>query len=116
MADNLGLLVDLLRHEMAMVALVDQQRPGGRLDHRADDGVAERIVHLYAVALHDGPVAVLEIADCVSERCERDGVGAEIHLPLAVANCERRSVARADQQILLPLEQECERKGAAQAR
>ena len=33
-ADHLGLLVDFLRHEMAVVALVDQERRGVRLQHR----------------------------------------------------------------------------------
>ena len=60
------------------------------------------------------PVAVFEIADRVGERRQRDRVGAEIHLALAVADRERRAFARADQQIVLAVEQEGEREGAAQ--
>ena len=47
---------------------------------------------------------------------ERDGVGAEIHFALAVADRERRALARADEEILLAAEQEGEREGAAQPR
>ena len=64
---------------------------------------------------HD-PVAVFQIADRVGEGRQRDRVGAEIHLALAIADRERRAFARADQQILLAREQEGERKSAPQPR
>ena len=115
-ADDLGLLVDFLRHEMAVVALVDQERRGVRFQHRALDHLAVGVVHLDALARHHRPVAVFEIADGVGERRERDRVGAEIHLAVAVADRERRALAGADQQILLAGEQEGEREGAAQPR
>ena len=63
----------------------------------------------------DDPVAFLEIGDAVGERRERQRVRAEIHLAVAVADRERRALARADQEILLALEQIDEREGAAQA-
>ncbi len=71
---------------------------------------------LDALAREHGRVAVLEIGDRVGERRERDGVGAEIHLAVAVADRQRRALARADQQIVLAGEQESEREGAAQPR
>ena len=115
-ADDFGLLVDFLRHEMAMVALVDQERRGGGFLHRPFDLFAGLVVDLRALAVEHRPVAVLQIADRVGERRERNRVGAEIHLAVAVADRERRTLARADQQILLALEQERERERAAQAR
>ena len=71
--------------------------------------------HGAAAGEHD-PVAVLEIADRVGERRERDGVGAEIHLALAVADGERRALAGADQEVFLAVEQEGEREGALEPR
>ena len=52
----------------------------------------------------------------VGERRQRDGVGAEEHLAVAVADRQRRALARADQQVVLAGEQEGERKRAAQPR
>ena len=74
------------------------------------------VVHLRAVAVHDDPVAVFEIADRIRERRQRDGVGAEIHLAVAIADRQRRAAARADQKIVLALEQEGERESALQPR
>ena len=74
------------------------------------------VVHLDALARHHGPVAVFEIADGVGERRQRDRVGAEEHLAVAIADRERRALAGADQQILLAGEQEGERERAAQPR
>ena len=77
-ADDFGLLVNFLRHEMAVVALVDQASPrlatSGR---RAHDRLPWRRGSRHAVAGDDDPVAVLEIGDRVGERRQRDGVGAE---------------------------------------
>ena len=89
-------------------------RRGGRLDDRPLDRVALLVVDLDALARQHRPVAVFEIADGVGERRERDGVGAEIHLAVAVADRERRALARADQQVVLAGEQEGQREGAAQ--
>ena len=47
---------------------------------------------------------------------ERDRVRAEIHLAVAVTDRERRTVARADHQIVFAGEDEAERKRAAQLR
>ena len=60
------------------------------------------------------PVAILQIADRLGEGRERDGIGAEIHFALAVADGERRAFARADHQIVLADKQEGERESAAQ--
>ena len=46
------------------------------------------------------PVAVVEIGDAVGERRQRQRVGAEIHLAVAVADRQRRAAAGADQQVV----------------
>ena len=116
MADDLRLLVNLLRHEVAIVALVDEKRRGRRLEHRALDLAALAVADLDALAREHGPVAVLEIGDRVGEGRERDGVGTKIHFAVAVADRERRALARADKKIVLAREQEDERESAAQPR
>ncbi len=113
-ADHFRLLMDFLGHEVLVVALVDQLRGRGRLDHRALDRAALLVVDLDALVRQHRPVAVLQIADGVGERGERDGVGAEIHLAVAVADGERRTLARADHQVVFAGKQEGEREGAAQ--
>ena len=67
-----------------------------------------------ALRVHDRPVAVLEIGDRVGEGRQRDGVGAEEHLALAMADGERRAVAGADDQVLVAGEHDGQRKGAFQ--
>ena len=114
MADHFRLLVDFLGHEVLVVALVDHCAEAVRLDHRALDRAALLVVDLDALARHHRPVAVFQIADGVGERRQRDGVGAEIHLAVAIADGERRALARADHQVVLAGEQEGEREGAAQ--
>ena len=48
MADHFRLLVDFLRHEMAVIALVDQERRRIRLEHRALHRLPLRVVDLGA--------------------------------------------------------------------
>ncbi len=112
-ADHLGLLVDLLRHEVAVVALVDQQAGGERPHHRPlrpRRPTASWIVS--APRLRHHPVAVLEIGDAVGERGERDRIGAEEDLAVAVADGERAAAPRADHQVVLALEQDRQRERA----
>jgi hypothetical protein len=110
--------VDLLGHEVAVVALADQEAPdsGGLADLALD--LAVRTVETVGAARRaHHPVAVLQIGDAVGEGRQRQGVGAEIHLAVAIAHgqrrcpCARRSAGRG-----LALEQDGEREGAAQAR
>ena len=110
------LLVDFLRHEMAVIALVGEERRARGLDRLAVDATALGVVDFDAAAADHRPVAILEIGNRVGERCERNRIGAEIHLALAVADRKRRALARADQQIVLAGENESEREGTAQAR
>ena len=102
MADDFGLLVDFLGHEVAMAALVDDAGRGavtvwiGRVTRLAR-GVEDRDVG----ALDDRDVAVFEIGDAVGEGRERERVRAEIGFLLAIADGERAAAARADQKRLL---------------
>ena len=116
-ADDFRLLVDLLRHEMAMVALVHQAAPMRSTSAPARFTACPRVVDLRRrCGCTHRPVAVFQIADRVGERRERDRVGAQIHLAVAVADRERRAAARADQEIVLACEQQRQRKRAAQPR
>ncbi|MGY4259924.1 hypothetical protein ACVI1L_006992 [Bradyrhizobium sp. USDA 4516] len=108
--------MDLLRHEVAVVRLVDQRRCRRVLDRLAvDDGVV-LVEDRGALAIQHHPIAVLEIADRIGERPERDRVGPEKHLAFAMADRERRAVAGADHQVILAGEDEAERERAAQLR
>jgi hypothetical protein len=112
---DLRLLVDLLRHEVAVVALLGDEGAGddflARTLHRTTFGIAD----VRAVTGEDGPVAVLQVADLVRQRRERQRVGAEIHLALAEPDRQRGAVTGPDEKVLLSREQEGEREGAPQA-
>ena len=62
-------------------------------------GVVVLVEDLRAVAGDDHPVAFLEIGDLLGQRRERQRVGAEIGLALAVADHQRRAEPRADQHV-----------------
>ncbi len=113
-ADHFRLLMDFLGHEVLVVALVDQLRGGRGLDDGAFDDAVLFVANDDALARQHRPVALFQIADGVGERRQRDRVGAEEHLALAVADGERRAFARADHEIVLAGEQEGERESAAQ--
>ena len=101
-ADDLRLLVDLLGHEVPVIALFREQASGRAALDAAPDPFAGRVADDGALAGHNDPVAFLEIGDAVGERRERQRVGAEIHLALAVADRERRALPRADQRSSSP--------------
>ena len=114
--DDLGLLVDLLGHEVAIIALLGEQASGRAALDAPLRPCAGGVEDLGAGAGDDDPVALLEIGDAVGEGGERQRVGAEIHLAVAVADRERRALARADEQVVMALEQIDEREGAAKPR
>ena len=114
-ADDLRLLVDLLGHEVPVIAPFREQASGrAALDH-APDPISGAIADVGPLAGQYDPIAFLEIGDTVGERRERERVGTQIHLAVAVADRERRALPRADQQVVLTLEQIDERESAAQA-
>src|SRR6185312_16296015 len=115
-ADDFRLFENFLRHEVAMIAFVDEERAGRTRLHRARNFLAGGIANFDAVMMDDREIALFKIRNILRERRERDRVGTEIHLTRAVADRERASLARADQKVVLAFEQECEREGAAQLR
>ena len=115
-ADHAGLFGDLLGHEMLVPALVDRPRRSGRCGSRDWPGCGwvEDFDRLRAG--DDRDVALFEIGDAVGQGGERDGIGADEHLALAVADGQRRALAGGDQQVILAVEQEAERIGAVELR
>ena len=83
------------------------------LRHRALDRLAV-VVDGGAIGRDDGPVVLLEVADAAGERGQRERVGAEIHLAVAIADGERAAAAGADHEVVAPGEDNGEREGAVQ--
>ncbi len=98
-----------------MVALVDEQRGGDRLDERALDALAAAVEDLDAGAAQHRPVAFVEIGDGVGERRQRDGIRAKVHLARAVTDGERAALACGDHQIVVPGKDDGESESALQA-
>ena len=97
-----------------MVALADQGA--------AEAALLDRPLHLLralvdrgAVGLQHDPVVVLEIAHPAGEGRQRQRVGADVHLAVAVADRQRAAAARAHQDVVAAAEQRDQREGAAQA-
>ena len=116
MRHDFRLLMNFLGHEVAEIAFLDQEGGGARAENGAFHLAAARVVNLRAAALEHCEVAVIEIGDDRGERRERDRIGAEHHLALAIADGERRALPRADKKILLALEQKGECEGPLEAR
>ena len=116
MTDDLRLLVNLLRHEVAMVAFVEEQDRSLRLQHGAMDQIAFGVVNFGAGAVEDGAVAVFQIAHRIGEGRKRDRIGTDKHRIVAETDRERRAPARADQQVFLAGKQKRQRERAAQPR
>ena len=76
MADHLGLLVDLLGHEMPVIAPFREQAAGWASLDAALGFPAARVANLGAFAGERRPVAFLEIGDAVGEGAERERVRA----------------------------------------
>ena len=113
-ADHGRLLVDLLVHEVAVVALADQRAGQRGLLDLALDRLALGVIDRGAARVQHRPVAFLQVLDAVGQRRERQGVGAEVHLAVAVADRERAAAARPDQQVVVAGEQDGQRERAVQ--
>ncbi|MDF9863451.1 hypothetical protein M2437_002433 [Methylorubrum pseudosasae] len=108
--------MDFLRHEVAVVALVDEESlRRDSLARPAHHGTGD-VVNLGTVAGQDRPITLFEIGDLIGEGRERERVRSEIGLALPEADGQRRAVAGADQEIVLAREQEGQGEGAVQAR
>ena len=114
MADHLRLLVDLLGHEVTVVALVHHQSRRQRAGDRPLHCLAAAVADGDARARQHGPIAVLEIDDGIGERRQRDGVGADEHLAVAQPDGQRAALARHDHQVVIAAKDHGEREGAFQ--
>ena len=115
-ADDCGLLVNFLRHEVAVIALVDQQRRSRRSHHWTRDLRPRLIVDRRARMGEHGPIALLQVGDAVREGRQRHGVRPQEHLAVAVAHRERAAPARADQHVLVAGKQDRKRERALKPR
>ena len=112
-ADDFRLLDNFLGHEVAMIALVDQQRRGLGETHRPLDRPVGAVEDRAGAAGEHHPIALVEIGDAVGEGRERHRIGAEKHLAIAMSDRQRAAAAGADHQVLLALEQDHEGEGAS---
>ena len=102
MADDFRLFVDLLGHEVPIVAFFREQASGRTALDAPLDRLAGWVADVGAFARERHPVAILEIGDAIGEWRERQRVGAEVHPVIAVADRERRAPPGPDQQISSP--------------
>ena len=115
-ADRARLLVDLLQHVVAVVALADHGAVVGGDALRALDGPPARIAYGDLAGSEHRPVALVEIADPAGEGAERQRVRGEVGGVLAVPDGERGAAPGADQEARVAGEDDRERKGAFELR
>ena len=68
--DDFGLLVNLLDHEMPVIALVHQIGTGAALEPRTLDNAIIHIPKNRTVSGQHNPITFLKIGDCIRERRE----------------------------------------------
>ena len=90
-ADDFGLLVDFLGHEVAVVALVDERCTSRDTCRTPLDGVVVAVKERNAPASQHTPVTFLEIGDQIGEGCQRQRIRPKIHLAIAKTDGERRA-------------------------
>ena len=108
------MLVQLLFHEVAEIALADRRTGQPRQLHLALHLGAVGAEEPRALAIDHGPVAIAQIGDALGQRRQRQAVGADEHLVLAEAHRQRRAVLRADDQLGMAGEDHRQRIGAFQ--
>ena len=110
------LLEDLLLHEVAVIALLRRRCGCAGSGYCALDRIVLVIVDLRAFAADHDPVAFLEIGNLLRQRGQRQRIGAEKGLVLAIADHQRRAETRADQHVGMGAKGDRQREGTAQAR
>jgi hypothetical protein len=88
--------------------------PDSAVAHRPRDLLVGAVVDRDLARGDDGPVAFLEVGDAAGQRRQRQRIGADEHLAVAIADRQRAAAAGADKQIVLAGEQEHQREGAFQ--
>ena len=114
MLAGVRLVMDLLLHEVPVVALLHQG--GGRRHeaHRALGGLAGLIEDLRAVVVDGDVIAFFQIGDAVGEGPHRQGVGAQEHLAVAIGHHQRAASASPHDQGVLALNQHRQGIGAGE--
>ena len=100
---------------MAMVAFADQGTRKRRALHGAPD-LLTAVEEGSAVGPQQGPVVLLEIGDLLGKGGQRQGIGAQVHLALAIAHRQRRASPGAHQDVVAASEDDGQRKGTLEAR
>ena len=100
---------------MAILALADQRPGQGRQFHVALDLPALGVTNLHAGAFQLHPIALFEITDAVGQRRQRQSIGAQIHLAVAVAHRQGAAFAGAEHQVMAPGKNDGEREGPLEA-
>ena len=91
---------------MGVIALLDRRRRCAGLDNFAFDRLIVAVEDLNAFAADHRPVTLVQIGDTLGPWRDRKRVGAKIILAVAIADRQRRSHARADDQVGMVAEQE----------
>ena len=98
-ADDGGVFVEFLFHEVAVVAFADGGAgEGGQFDVALDLG-AGGVMEGGGVCGDDGPVAIAQVGDAAGQGGEGQGVGACEHFAVAEADGEGGAVAGGDHQF-----------------
>jgi hypothetical protein len=101
---------------MVIIAAFDQGRLDPALLARAMDPASLAVADFGAVRAGHDPVAILEIGHVARQRRQRNRIGAEIHLPLAIAQDQRAAPARAQKKTVFLGKHRGNGKGAGQPR
>src|SRR5579883_3332096 len=100
---------------MAVIALADEGAGDGGLAHDALDLAVGGVIDRDARAVEDRPVALFEIGDAARQRRQGEGIGADEHLAIAIADGERAAAPGADEEVVVAGEEKGEAEGAFEA-
>ena len=101
-ADHRRVLVQLLLHEMAEIALADRRAGQPGQLHLALDLHPVHVEKPRAVAIDNRPVAVTQIRDPPCQRRQRQRIRSHEHLIVAEPHRQRRPMLSADDQLRMP--------------
>src|SRR5580692_811072 len=103
-ADDYRLLVNFLRHEMAVATLVDQRGRCACYNKGAVRGPARFVIDRDGGPANNNDITILQIRNAVRERREGERIGTEIGFVRPVTHRKRASLARTDKQTFFALE------------
>ena len=106
--------MDLLFHEVPVIALLHQGGSSGDDAHRPLDRIPRHVEDARAAMVDGHIVALAQIGDAVGKGPDRQGVRTDEHLPIAIADHQGAAPARAHDQLILALDQHAEGIGALQ--